>query len=203
MVLEAKNADLLVQHANHLTSPAAMDALSYLVGSAALHAELRCHADMKGEIRDIRFHDLTGHQPFSAIVNRQSLLFYFRLLAVRCGRYSLTDLQALFDDVGQNNSGEWTVRVSSLEDARKLWSYITATESFLAGSTLTTQIGYINANDQRCGGHRGLPGNDHLQKAYRMECLNTACGFIYGANGSDVFQRKCPKCQGGEPGIAF
>ena len=27
--------------------------------------------------------------------------------------------------------------------------------------------------------------------------------FIYGANGTDIFQRKCPECGGAKPGIPF
>lgn len=72
---------------------------------------------------------------------------------------------------------------------------------FRDGSTPTTKIGYVNRNQQECGGHRGVAGTDHNQVAYRMECLH--CGHVYGANGSDVFQRKCPECQGGEAGIEF
>lgn len=71
------------------------------------------------------------------------------------------------------------------------------------GTTPTTQIGYVNRNNQRCGGHRGVVGTDHGALAYRMECLNPACRHEYGANGTDVFQRKCPRCQAGEPGIPY
>ena len=28
-----------------------------------------------------------------------------------------------------------------------------------------------------------------------------ACGHTYRSNGSDNFQRKCPRCQGGAPGL--
>jgi hypothetical protein len=73
--------------------------------------------------------------------------------------------------------------------------------SFKSGSTPTTQIGFINRRNQKCLGHRDIPGNDHLQKAYKLECLN--CGQKYGANGSDIFQRRCPGCQQGAPGIAY
>lgn len=72
---------------------------------------------------------------------------------------------------------------------------------FRDGSGRTTKIGYVNRNQQECGGHRGVVGTDHNQVAYWMECLH--CGHVYGANGSDVFQRKCPECQGGEAGIEF
>lgn len=70
-----------------------------------------------------------------------------------------------------------------------------------SGDTETTQIGYLNRNRQRCLGHAGVKGNDHLQVAYKMECLD--CGYVYGANGADIFQRKCPECQDGLPGIPY
>jgi hypothetical protein len=74
---------------------------------------------------------------------------------------------------------------------------------FSGGTTPNTQMGAINRNNQQCGGTRRLPGNDHLQFSYRMKCLQADCGEVYGSNGSDVFQRKCPSCQGGRPGIDF
>jgi hypothetical protein len=33
---------------------------------------------------------------------------------------------------------------------------------------------------------------------YILQC---ECGYEYGANGSDIFERLCPRCQGGAPGI--
>ncbi len=72
-----------------------------------------------------------------------------------------------------------------------------------SGGTKTTRIGYINRNRQKCTGHRGVAGNGPRQLAYRMMCLD--CSHVYGANGADVFQRRCPKskCQGGRDGILF
>ena len=72
-----------------------------------------------------------------------------------------------------------------------------------SGSTSTTQIGYVNRKNQKNHGTRGVAGTDHGQIAYRLECLNKDCGHIYGANGTDIFQRRCPKCQGGRDGIEF
>lgn len=74
---------------------------------------------------------------------------------------------------------------------------------FSSGNTSTTQIGYMNRNNQLCTGHRGVTGTDHGQVAYRMVCMHAECGQVYGANGTDVFQRKCPACQGGAPGIPY
>jgi hypothetical protein len=60
----------------------------------------------------------------------------------------------------------------------------------------TTRIGFINKNNQRNNGRTELPGTDHCQYFYEMECLN--CNKKYYANGSDIWQRKCPSCQNGK-----
>lgn len=77
------------------------------------------------------------------------------------------------------------------------------TEDFRNGTTETTTIGYINRNKQRVLGTRGKSGTDHTAKAYKLEYLNSKCGHLYGANGTDVFLRKCPECQDGRPGIPY
>lgn len=59
----------------------------------------------------------------------------------------------------------------------------------------TTASGYINTNNQRNNGKTEKPGTDNNQFLYEMECLN--CGRKYYANGSDIWQRKCPSCQDG------
>jgi hypothetical protein len=74
---------------------------------------------------------------------------------------------------------------------------------FSGGNTDTTRIGYVNRNSQLCTGHRGVPGTDHGQVSYRMVCMQAECGHMYGANGTDLFQRKCPNCQGGVAGIPY
>ena len=77
----------------------------------------------------------------------------------------------------------------------------TKASKYKDGSTKTTQRGYINKNNQKNLGTAGVEGTDHGQKAYKMQCLK--CGLEYGANGTDIWLRKCPKCQGGQPGIPF
>ena len=61
----------------------------------------------------------------------------------------------------------------------------------------STEKGYINKNNQRNNGLTPHEGTDNNQYFYEMECLN--CGHKYFANGSDIWQRKCPNCQGGRP----
>ncbi len=65
----------------------------------------------------------------------------------------------------------------------------------------TTDPGFLNPNGQLVVRPTGLPGTDHLQRIYVLRCDH--CGNEYGANGSDVHERKCPRCQGGKPGLPF
>jgi hypothetical protein len=65
----------------------------------------------------------------------------------------------------------------------------------------TTQTGYVNRNGQVTIRNTELPGNDHLQYTHQLACSH--CGHNYGSNGSDIFERKCPKaqCHGGKAGL--
>ena len=65
----------------------------------------------------------------------------------------------------------------------------------------TTVPGFKNRNGQLVVRATSLPGNDHLQKIYVLQCGK--CKTEFGANGSDIFQRRCPECGGGRPGLAF
>ena len=67
--------------------------------------------------------------------------------------------------------------------------------------TGTTNPGYRNRNDQVVIRRTDLPGNDHNQRVYALECGR--CQHRYGANGSDIWQRRCPHCGGGRPGLSF
>jgi putative restriction endonuclease len=72
---------------------------------------------------------------------------------------------------------------------------------FESGDSTTTKIGYKNKNNQENLGTRWVKGTDHGQYSYKLACGE--CGHIYGANGTDVFQKQCPECQGGKPGIGY
>jgi len=139
MPLTTTSANALLLHAEYIAAPETKEAFAYLVGSAALSRELSCHAQMKGAIHDFRLFDASGSQPFSFIVNRDSLLFYFRPPAVQSGRFSLPELEGSFEEVRENNSGEWTVRITNLEIARRLWAYIISTSDLVSGDRKSSQ----------------------------------------------------------------
>lgn len=65
----------------------------------------------------------------------------------------------------------------------------------------TTDIGYTNKHKQRVVRRTNDAGNDHLQRVYVLKCQ--VCGNEYGANGSDIWQRRCPKHDHGKPGLSY
>jgi len=65
----------------------------------------------------------------------------------------------------------------------------------------TTTIGYVNRNNQKVVARTDLPGTDHNQFVYVLECQ--VCGHEYGANGSDIHIRRCPQHDKGRPGLAY
>jgi len=58
--------------------------------------------------------------------------------------------------------------------------------------------GFVNVHGQVVIRNTGAPGTDHLQ-IYQLGC--SRCGCVYGANGTDIHERRCPKCDGGKPGL--
>ena len=68
-------------------------------------------------------------------------------------------------------------------------------------SAATTEPGYTNRNGQTVIHRTGIPGTDHNQRVYVLECGK--CLHRYGANGSDIWQRRCPNCDDGRPGLCF
>ena len=63
----------------------------------------------------------------------------------------------------------------------------------------TTEIGYVNRNQQEVIRPTGKHGTDHGQYVYVLRCRT--CRHEYGANGSDIFLRRCPNHDRGAPGL--
>ena len=77
--------------------------------------------------------------------------------------------------------------------------FVEAEKPMTIKSSPTTATGYVNRNGQVVVRNTRTPGTDNNQYVYQLGCSH--CGHVYGANGSDIFQRKCPKCQSGAPGL--
>ena len=63
----------------------------------------------------------------------------------------------------------------------------------------TTRPGFRNSNGQVVVRDTGFPSETFAgQRVYHLRCQG--CAHEYGANGTDVFKRLCPGCQGGARG---
>ena len=124
MLAEALGTDLYIHWYEYINDEQTRDAYCYIVGLAASLRKHKCYPRQKGEVRDVRFEGEMEEVPFAFIVNKESLLFYFRLPAVRSGRYSIDKLEVAFDFVNQNPAGEWTVRLRSIADVKRLWAIL-------------------------------------------------------------------------------
>lgn len=123
-IADARNSGLFAEWADYIVNERGRDAFLFLVGWAASLSSMTCHAQFKGSIRDFRFIDMFGEQPFSFITNRSSLLFYFQPPSVASGAYRLDRLEEAFDDVSVNARGEWTVRIHGVEDVQSLRRFL-------------------------------------------------------------------------------
>ena len=63
----------------------------------------------------------------------------------------------------------------------------------------TTEAGYRNRHGQIVLCDTGIPGTDYGQRVYLLQC--DLCGHLYGSNGSDIFERKCPEHQKAASGV--
>jgi len=70
---------------------------------------------------------------------------------------------------------------------------------------LKSKIGDVNHNSQKLLDRTNKPGTDHNAKLWVVRCTRQGgdemCDHIYGVNGGDFHERKCPKCQDGMPGL--
>lgn len=60
-------------------------------------------------------------------------------------------------------------------------------------------LGDSNQNGQQLVRKTDESGTDYNAKVWILKCA--PCGCIYGCNSTDAWQRKCPECQGGAPGL--
>ena len=63
-----------------------------------------------------------------------------------------------------------------------------------------TTIGFRNREGQRVIRKTGRSGSAPGQRVFVLHC--TVCDHEYGADGCDIYDRLCPKCQDGPPGLS-
>jgi hypothetical protein len=62
-----------------------------------------------------------------------------------------------------------------------------------------TTIGYRNRDGQQVIRKTDRAGRAPAQRVFILHC--TVCDHEYGADGCDIYNRLCPKCQDGPPGL--
>ncbi len=62
-----------------------------------------------------------------------------------------------------------------------------------------TTIGFRNRDGQQVTRKTGREGSAPGQRVFILRC--TVCEHEYGADGCDIYDRLCPKCQDGPPGL--
>lgn len=115
------------EHREHIQAPDARVAFDYLVGRALSLARYDCEPGFHGVIRDFRYYDrASGEQPFALIVNSAHLLLYVRRAGLGRVPGGVAALREVLSSAKENRSGEWTVRVENVSDARKLCDFLFA-----------------------------------------------------------------------------
>ena len=117
------------------------------------------------------------------------------------------DLTAMLSDSNDNKLNENALEnIEQFESATENEKTVSSTETETiknekfkeeSKNMKSTEKGYINKWEQRNNGRTNKPGTDNGQWFYEMQCLK--CGHKYYANGTDIWERKCPECLGGRP----
>jgi len=114
-------------------------------------------------------------------------------------RYGRNESSIIPSDYSYNMTNKGIVGTSCehfnifIQTKRGEYEYVGLDYNRKDGIIKTTEIGYINKNNQRNNGRTVRSDNHYNQWFYELECLN--CGHKYNANGSDIWLRKCPNCQ--------
>lgn len=101
----------------YIESVAVRQAYKYLTHAAAELPGFFCFPRQKGYLVDFRYY-ANGQWPYAFIINKQSLLFYFRSPCFGPPFYqSKNGIRELFPDAAERASGEVTVRILDRRDA--------------------------------------------------------------------------------------
>ena len=122
---ETINPQLGQEFRKYITAPEARKAFDLLIARSAHLREFRCQFKLKGAVRDFRYYDaVSGEQPYSCIINRNSLLFYVRKPGFRRLKGGPAGLARAIPDASENNYGEIKIRLGNERDTLRLVEYL-------------------------------------------------------------------------------
>ncbi|MDE0029283.1 MAG: HigA family addiction module antitoxin [Deltaproteobacteria bacterium] len=120
-----EGADLYREWETHIEDQRARAAFRLLVDVAASLPHLVLSFRKKGKLKTCCLHDWSERRPrlpYSFIVNRSWIKFYFRFREARAGKDALKRDFNSFED--GNSRGEWTVKLRTEEDVRLLLTHL-------------------------------------------------------------------------------
>lgn len=122
MITDARDAAKYVECYGSIESPQVREAFCMLVGAISTMTGHNCAPRPQGELnRTIEVFSVSDSTcPFSFVANHNWLLFHFRLPAFKIVHYSLKTLSAEFGEVNDKIDGEWTIKLRSVDDVRRL-----------------------------------------------------------------------------------
>ena len=123
MLSGAENQSLYREYYELIQDSDAKQAYSYLIGWASSLKNHNCLPSAHGVIKDFRI--MRGNDwDFAFIPNQKWLLFYFRRPCQKLEKFAHVNILSKFPEANENNHGEITIRIKTLEEAIKLAAYI-------------------------------------------------------------------------------
>ena len=123
MLKGADNKNLYLEYYQIPQLTEVKKAYSYIIGWASSLREYECYPGPHGFIKGFRF--MRGENwDFAFIPNQKWLLFYFRNPCQVIKKFSREAMSKSFPEATENNRGEYTIKISSLNMAIRLASYI-------------------------------------------------------------------------------
>jgi hypothetical protein len=115
------NEELLAEHRAYLRTEDGRQAFDALASLGARLGQYDCAPQRQGESRMLAFDDArSGERPFSCVVNQSDLLFVIRKGGQARAPGGLRNLKESFGWAHESPAGEWTVRLRTAEEARRL-----------------------------------------------------------------------------------
>lgn len=114
---------LLVGHHRKIESEEVADAFFYLVGHGLSLPGWRCTAVQRGFIPGFLYY-LGRQNPYSFIINENSLLFYLRKPSMKILGTRVDEVSKSFADVTANKRSEVKVRINNIAEAKRLVKFL-------------------------------------------------------------------------------
>lgn len=123
MFRNGEDAALFGKFSERILNVGTLQAYRYLVGWGLASKEYSCFPQPQGYLDSVRFYRGASWD-FAFIPNQKWLTFYFRKPCLKLAKYAGEAVTKKFPEAEETNEGEFIVRLSSLEEALRIVSYL-------------------------------------------------------------------------------